>query len=364
MAKAKYAHLVNPLRLWTESVRPSYRGKMADFSLLFDEQVYPNAPLWVETFYAYAPGAGVGVPGALPSLWKGQERKRKGPWGQHSHDNFDELFLFWGTDPTDNTRLGGEVEMWLGDGENAQKYIAKEPTAKWVPRGVAHNPWIVTKVDDPKYPIIIMVIALTHTYNTTDEVTKNYPPPPAFSMDKLGIEQPGKGKYTKYFNRMLLSQTIMIPQLRGRVCVPNLMFDDTTYRAPVWVEIFHVYAGGQGVGVPCLQMSPTRDGKMRDNRNGSQHSQNFDELFLFISADPHDTLNLGGEVVTYLGDEGYSLTKSTGVFVPAGTPHNPQYYKRVDKGRTYFMVVIALVDNAKFFEGQIQGWPAPKTFKF
>jgi len=26
--------------------------------------------------------------------------------------------------------------------------------------------------------------------------------------------------------------------------------------------------------------------------------------------------------------------------------------------------VIALVDNAKFFEGQIQGWPAPKTFKF
>src|SRR5512139_1885259 len=96
MAKSKYSKYVNPLRLWTESVRPSYRGKMADFSLLFDEQVYPNAPLWVETFYAYAPGAGVGVPGALPSLWKGEERKRKGPWGQHSHNNFDELFLFWG----------------------------------------------------------------------------------------------------------------------------------------------------------------------------------------------------------------------------------------------------------------------------
>jgi len=102
---------------------------------------------------------------------------------------------------------------------------------------------------------------------------------------------------------------------------------------------------------------------MRDNRKGSQHSQNFDELFLFITADPHDTLNLGGEVVTYLGDEPYSITKSTGMFVPAGTPHNPQYYKRVDPGRAYFMIVIALVDNAKFFEGQIQSWPAPKTFK-
>ena len=33
MAKAKYANLVQPLRLWTENVRPYFRGKMADFSL-------------------------------------------------------------------------------------------------------------------------------------------------------------------------------------------------------------------------------------------------------------------------------------------------------------------------------------------
>src|SRR5512136_1118032 len=120
MPKAKYANFVNPLRLWSETVRPSYRGKMADFSLMFDEQVYPDAPLWVETFYAYAPGQGVAVPGSLPGFKFGQERKG-GP-RQHSHDNFDELFLFFGTYPTDNTRLGGEVEMWLGHGADAQKY--------------------------------------------------------------------------------------------------------------------------------------------------------------------------------------------------------------------------------------------------
>ena len=50
-----------------------------------------------------------------------------------------------------------------------------------------------------------------------------------------------------------------------------------------------------------------------------QHSQNFDEFFLFVSTDPHDNLNLGGEVVTYLGDEGYSITKSSSVWVPGGS---------------------------------------------
>jgi hypothetical protein len=359
---AKYDKLVNPLRLWSEIVRPSYRGKLADFSLMFDERVYPDTPLWVETFYAYAPGGGVAIPGDLPAVVEGKEMKMD--WGQHSHDDFDELFLFFGTDPTDNTRLGGEVEMWLGHGEDAEKYIAREPTAKWVPRGVAHNPWIVTKVDNPKYPIIIMVIALTPRYSIAEAVTKTYPHPPAFSMDKLGQEQPGKGLFTKYFSRMLPSQTIIIPQLRGRVSVPNLMFDDTNYRAPVWVEIFHVFAGGCGVGVPTIEATVTADGKIKDNRKGMQHAQSYDELFLFLSADPHDTLNLGGEVETYLGDERYSITKSTGMFVPAGTPHNPQYYKRVNPGRSFFMVVIALVDNAKFFEGVTDMWPAPKTFRF
>jgi len=58
----KYDKYVKPLRLWTELVRPSFRGKMADFSLLHDEKVQPETPIWVETFYAYAPGAGVGIP--------------------------------------------------------------------------------------------------------------------------------------------------------------------------------------------------------------------------------------------------------------------------------------------------------------
>jgi hypothetical protein len=360
MAKAKYTGLVNPLRLWSEVVRPTFRGKMADFSLMFDDKVCDGAPLWVETFYAYAPGAGVGLPpGDLPDVVWGKTLKT--PITQHSHDNFDELFLFFGSNCYDNTLLGGEVEFWLGHGADAQKFIFKEQTAAWVPRGVAHNPWIVTKVKDPKKPIIIMVIALTHTYENTP--LKTYPLPEAFAVENAAKTSPAmKGKYTKYVNKLCLSQTINIPQLRGKASVPNLMFDDYVYRAPVWVEIFHVFAGGSGPGVPTLEPSTPRPGqKPRDNTKGMQHSQNFDELFMFIPTDAHDTLNLGGEVEIWLGDEKYPMTKSCAAWVPAGTPHNPMYYKQVE--RPYIMVVIALCDNAKFFDGYFTVTTAPKAFR-
>ncbi len=360
MAKAKYADLVQPLRLWTEVVRPYLRGKMADFSLLFDEKVQPKTKVWVEIFYAYAAGTGAGgLPGELTAT---VGKLTKG--GMHSHRDFDELFMFIGTDPADNTRLGGAVEFWLGHGKDAQKFNFDEPTACWVPRNVAHNPWVITQVKDPKHPVMCVVVAMTPTYIEPDPgATTHYPLPPSFSMENIGRPQPTRGKYNKYINRLLLSQTILIPNLRGRVCVPNLMFDNYVYRAPIWVELFLVYAGGQGVGVPNLEVQrPRADGKVRDATKGMQHSQKSDELFLFVSTDPHDTLNLGGEVVTYLGDEGYSITKSSSVWVPGGVPHNPQYYKRVD--RPYYMIVIHLLDNAKHFGDLLTTTDAPKTFKF
>ena len=185
---------------------------------------------------------------------------------------------------------------------------------------IAHNPWIVTKVNNPKYPVMIVVLAMTPKYTLRAWSHHQLSLAAILLLGQLSASpHASKGKYTEYVNRLLLSQTILIPQLRGRVCVPNLMFDNYVYKAPVWVELFLVYAGGQGVGVPTLEVVPTRDGKTRDMTKGSQHSQDFDELFLFVSTDPHDNLNLGGEVVTYLGDEGYSITKSSSVWVPAGS---------------------------------------------
>ncbi len=120
---------------------------------------------------------------------------------------------------------------------------------------------------------------------------------------------------------------------------------------------------GQRPTVPCLRQHQPRL-SLHPLDSVPDHPSGVNDTHRGIAdpTDPHDTLNLGGEVVTYLGDEPYSITKSSTVWVPKGVPHNPQYFKRVD--RPYYMIVFALCDNAKFFDYTFAPTPAPKTFKF
>ena len=358
----KYAKYVNELRLWTELIRPSYRGKIADFSLIFDQKVIPEAKIWVETFHAYAPGSGVMIPGELPMIVEGREVPGDG--GQHAHPDFDELFLFFGSNPHDVLSLGGEVEFWLGEGEDAQKFIASTPTAEWVPRNVAHNPHYFTKVTSRDRPIIEMAIAMTPTYSLAPGDSRSIPLPPAFSFEKVGQEQKGKGLYTQYVNEIKFATDRLFPFQRGMVAVPTLMFDKNIYpKANLWVEIFHVYAAGSGIGLPGLEPVMLQGG-IAGGSEGGGHAHNFDELFLYIGLDPHDTLNLGGEVEFWLGEgdeaEKFVTTKATAAWVPAGVVHNPQYFRRVD--RPFLMVVIALTGDY-FTDGGMRQAPLPPGFK-
>jgi len=358
----KYTKYVNELRLWTELIRPSYRGKIADFSLLFDRKVVPEAKIWVETFHIYAPGSGVMVPGELPMLIEGREVPGDG--GQHAHPDFDELFLFFGSNPHDVLSLGGEVEFWLGEGDDAQKFIAKTPTAEWVPRNVAHNPHYFTKVASRDRPIIEMAIAMTPTYSLDPDASRSLPLPPAFSFEKVGQEQKGKGLYTQYVNEIKFATDRLFPFQRGMVAVPTLMFDKNIYpEANLWVEIFHVYAAGSGIGLPGLEPVMLQGG-IAGGSEGGGHAHNFDELFLYIGLDPHDTLNLGGEVEFWLGEgdeaEKFVTTKATAAWVPAGVVHNPQYFRKVD--RPFLMVVIALTGDY-FTDDGMRHAPLPPGFK-
>ena len=55
-----------------------------------------------------------------------------------------------------------------------------------------------------------------------------------------------------------------------------------------------------------------------DWTKGMQHHQTYDEVFLYLPTDPHDILDLGGEMVAYLADEEYAFTEPTAVYVPGG----------------------------------------------
>ena len=238
-----------------------------------------------------------------------------------------------------------------------------DPTAVYVPKGLAHNPWIVTKVNDPNYPIMITCVSLTDSYSLAPDAVTNYPYPPAFDPDLIGVAQPGKGKYAQYVNRLTLSQDIYITFLIGRVCTPNLMFDDKVCRAPLWTEFFFAYAGGTGVGVPTLADVAKNDGMSYwDWTKGMQHHQSYDEVFLYLPTHPHDILDLGGEMVALPGRRGVRVHRADGRVMCRGVLHNPNYFKRVD--RPYYMLVIALTDNAKFHDGEFTPVPAPATFRF
>lgn len=357
----KYAKYVNELRLWTELIRPSYRGKIADFSLIFDQKVFPEAKIWVENFHIYAPGSGVMVPGELPMIVDGREVPGDG--GQHAHPDFDELFLFFGSNPHDVLSLGGEVEFWLGEGEDAQKFIVNTPTAEWVPRNVAHNPHYFSKIKNRDMPIIEMAIAMTPTYSLDPGVSRSVPLPPEFSMEKTGLEQKGKGLYTDYVNQIQLATDRLFPSHRGKIATPTLMFDKNIYPgATIWVEIFHVFAAGAGIGIPSLEPH-LFSGGMAGGNEGGGHAHDFDELFLFIGLDPHDTLNLGGEVEFWLGEgdeaEKFVTTKAISEWVPAGVIHNPHYFRKVD--RPFLMVVIAMTSD--YGLGGMRSAPLPPGFK-
>jgi hypothetical protein len=72
----------------------------------------------------------------------------------------------------------------------------------------------------------------------------------------------------------------------------------------------------------------------------SPHVHDFDQVMLWLGADPADMGELGAEVELCLGAEGekHMITTSTAVAVPKGLPHFPAYITRMDK-RFIFLTV-------------------------
>ena len=81
-------------------------------------------------------------------------------------------FFFFGSNPYNNLALGGEVEFWLGEGEDAEKFVITRATGEWIPAGVVHNPHYFRNVDKP---FIMAVISTTSDY---DPKTFRYTPLP------------------------------------------------------------------------------------------------------------------------------------------------------------------------------------------
>jgi hypothetical protein len=74
----------------------------------------------------------------------------------HKHMTYEEMFLFLGTNPDNVNDLGGEVEFWMGEGDDLEKITFKEPGGVYVPKGAGHFPMIFKNVKRPIIQVIIM----------------------------------------------------------------------------------------------------------------------------------------------------------------------------------------------------------------
>jgi len=89
---------------------------------------------------------------------------------------------------------------------------------------------------------------------------------------------------------------------------------------------------------------------MRTNEGGPEtgtkpHVHDFDEYLLFMSFNPDDTENLGGEVELWMEEEKHIFTKTTLVFIPRGLYHCPLYIRKVDRPFGF----IAIANTPKYF---------------
>ena len=77
--------------------------------------------------------------------------------GAHEHP-FDEIVLLIGSNPSDLSDFGGsEVEWFMGEGEDAERFLIDSTCAVFVPKGLVHGPMNFPRI---VRPILNIAIAL------------------------------------------------------------------------------------------------------------------------------------------------------------------------------------------------------------
>lgn len=108
----------------------------AAFKVIYDK--FSHRIVWVD---------GNVVPGAfqMNTAWYDAVPDRDPIYFEHVHDDADELIGFIGSDPSNPTDLGGEIEFTI-DGE---PHLLTKSSIIFAPAGLPHNPMRILRVDRP-----------------------------------------------------------------------------------------------------------------------------------------------------------------------------------------------------------------------
>ena len=108
----------------------------ADFKPIYD--AFAQRVAWID---------GKVCPGAfqMNTAWYSAVPERDPIFGEHVHDDCDELIGFFGSDPANPSGLGGQIEFTIG----GEAHLLTKSSIIFAPAGVPHNPMRILQVDRP-----------------------------------------------------------------------------------------------------------------------------------------------------------------------------------------------------------------------
>jgi hypothetical protein len=74
--------------------------------------------------------------------------------GAHVHP-FDEIVLLISSNQSDLGDLGAEIEWFMGEGDEAERFLLDKTCAIYVPKGLVHGPMNFLRVDRPVLNVAI-----------------------------------------------------------------------------------------------------------------------------------------------------------------------------------------------------------------
>lgn len=229
----------------------------------------------------------------------------------------EEIFLMVGTDPDNREDLGSTVEFWVGEGDEAERYIVDKPTAFLPPPMVAHTPLVCR--DSRKPSVCITTLASPWWAGIW------VPTPPAYFKNLPADAKINRlNKYGEYETPLKVNNLPIHPSHKGKAAPMGRY--DRRYHDEVnrFVDCQLIYGSGVGFGVGDPTQFPSFPNK-----------HPWYQTFTFFGVDMENPADLGGTVEFWIGEganaEEYLITRATTVLVPPHTVHLPIYFREVHK---------------------------------
>jgi hypothetical protein len=225
----------------------------------------------------------------------------------HTHD-FNQLLFWFGGDTRDMGELGAEVELCLGQGADIEKHMITTSTAAFIPKGFAHFPANITRMDKR---FLFMQVSCAAQYQETPVVPE---------------VDPQAAKHNFMFFAKYRERVLQAPFLRKGAWSygPTNADDSGGALAAIRGTDFETMVMCESVKKAPYRFGPNPE---------KPHVHKLPEVLLFMGADTNDLNYLGAEVEFALGKEmeRHTFTTPTAVIVPANLVHCPLTILKVDK---------------------------------